>query len=155
MTRARFPDGPPFKGGLDVLKLLVEFDQAWQNGTPPRIEDFLQAAQRAEQTNSGPDQRQLLERLIQIDLEYRWRSTVSGSVLAAGSLPERPHLEDYLKCYPQLGAPESLSLELIGEEYWVRQLWGDRPSHSTEGAGFEAKPPSPSRLPRTPEHTNT
>jgi hypothetical protein len=71
--------------------------------------------------------RQWLQALIQIDLEYRWRLKVAGS---SPELPKCPRLEDYLARFPELGAAERLTLELIGEEYRVRQRWGDCPKHA-------------------------
>jgi serine/threonine protein kinase len=117
MMQPHFTDG--------ILELLAQFDQAWQSGTPPRIEGFLeQIPPHAE------DQRRLLEKLIPIDLDYRWRPTVAGSGRTTGSLPERPRLEDYARCYPQLGTTAQMPVELIGEEYWVRKRWSTPPSHA-------------------------
>src|SRR5262249_33929591 len=102
-----------------------QYDRAWQEGRPPHIPEFLAFASAL----PSPARRQLLEGLVQIDLEYRWRHAAQGKVSGAGSFPQRPLLNDYLNGYPELGPVEALSLELIGEEYWVRQVWGDRPGH--------------------------
>src|SRR5262249_38269130 len=36
----------------------------------------------------------------------------------------------------ELGTIEQLSLQLIGEEYWARVRWGDRPNHEHYAARF-------------------
>lgn len=111
-------------------KLLFQFEQAWQKGVPPPIEKFLPPA-----SASGSGRRKLLEELLQIDLEHRWRR--------AGKLDSpdrwassRPRLEDYIARYPELGPWDQLSLELITQEYTVRQCWGDRPDHAEYVARF-------------------
>jgi serine/threonine-protein kinase len=120
MTRPRAADVPVPAEKSDAEDILFQFDQAWQKGPPPRIEEFLQnAAARSH----------LLEELVKIDLECRWRKK------SAASSPLT--LEDYAKRFPQLGPPGP-SLELIGEEYRVRQRWGDRPGHGEYQARFAA-----------------
>ena len=66
-----------------------------------------------------------LRELIPLDLEYRWRGPASRP---KGSLPPRPRLEDYLARYPELvNRPAGLLVELVGAEYRIRRIWGDRP----------------------------
>jgi hypothetical protein len=104
--------------GLEDLDPLLErFELAWQSGVPPVIEEFLPAGPAAPAL--------LLQELIPIDLEYRWRREI-----AAGNLPPQPRLSDYAKRFPQLGPLGRLPVELIGEEYRVRHRWGDRPGHA-------------------------
>lgn len=117
----------------DIEKLLYEFDHAWQRGPAPRIEDLLQGQTR--------DRRPVLEELVKIDLEYRWRRAASGNGGAAGALPARPCLEDYVARYAELGRLEALAPELIAAEYRVRQRWGDRPARSDYAARFPGKGP--------------
>ena len=38
--------------------------------------------------------------------------------------------------FPELGPFDQLALALIGQEYKVRQCWGDRPSHADYAARF-------------------
>jgi hypothetical protein len=112
---------PPAANPPDVEKLLEQFEEAWQRGSPPRLGDFLALA-----AAEPPARALLLEELVKIDLECRW------SLGAA----ERPRLEDYAARYPDLGRPERLSVALIAEEYRVRQRWGDHPSHAEYVARF-------------------
>ena len=113
----------PTPGWQDREKLLDQFDRAWQSGTPPRIEDFLPADGAGREAR-----RELLEELIAVDLQYRWRSQPGG----------RLRLEDYLARHPEL---RPLPLALVGEEYWVRQRWGDRPNHAEYAARFPQHQP--------------
>lgn len=96
----------------DLEPLVAPFDKAWQNGGAPRIEDHLPQAGDLRRAAA-------LTELIKIDLERRWRNPRESS---------RPRLEEYAARFPELGGGAGLSLELIAEEYWVRCLWGDKPS---------------------------
>jgi tRNA A-37 threonylcarbamoyl transferase component Bud32 len=122
MAEPRCANVPPAEGREDLDRLLDRFEGAWRAGTPPAIEDFLPAR--------GPGRRPVLYELVKIDLEYRWRRTAAG----AAGWPARPRLEDYAARLARLGPPGRLPLDLIGEEYRVRQCWGDRP-RAAEYAG--------------------
>jgi serine/threonine protein kinase len=130
---------------LDLEQLVDSFEQAWQSGRPPRIEQFLPTSAEA------PRHREILEELVKIDLEYRWRQAqprdadlppCAGSdsdfatALDKSGVPQHPRLEDYVARYPELGPLDQLSVDLIGEEYMVRQQWGDRPSQTQYLARF-------------------
>jgi serine/threonine protein kinase len=97
-------------------QILDAFDVAWQTGQSPSIEAFLEGA-------AGPARRRLLEELIPIDLEYRWRVPVP----AGDPVGANPRLDVYLRRFPELGAVDHLPVALIAEEYRVRHWWGDRP----------------------------
>jgi len=111
-----------------AAELLNLFEEAWQHGAPLRIEDLLASPAARQSAN----RRQLLEELISIDLEYRWRAQRS----APGGATDSLRLEEYARRYAELGRAEQLPLELIGQEYRVRQCWGDRPSHAEYAARF-------------------
>src|SRR5262245_56521632 len=114
----------------DSEALLLRFDQAWQQGTPPSIEQFLGFFPPA------AGRRPFLEELVMIDLEYRWRLGELGIVAPSGLIRERPRLEDYVAHYAELGGLAQLALELIGTEYRVRRRWGDRPGAAEYAARF-------------------
>src|SRR5262249_38121049 len=97
------------------------FENAWQTGHPPRIEDFLPAGPGV---NGTASHRKLLEHLVRIDLEFRWRRAGAGG--------GGPRLEEYAVRFPEL----ELAEKLVSEEYWVRHLWGDRPDHGEYLARF-------------------
>jgi tetratricopeptide (TPR) repeat protein/tRNA A-37 threonylcarbamoyl transferase component Bud32 len=109
---------------------LDRFDSSWREGSSPRIEDFLPPG--------GRERREALVELVKIDLEYRWRqgqeSTPSGS--RGGDFPSLPKLDDYARAFPELGSERDWPLDLIGEEYRARRLWGDRPAHVAFGERF-------------------
>lgn len=108
-------------------KLVYGFDKAWQSGQAPRLTDFLP---QGRWTGGHPAYRKFLEELVKIDLEYRWREGDHASGKA------RLCLEDYARSLAEFGLVEHLSAELIGEEYRVRQRWGDRPRHAEYVARF-------------------
>jgi serine/threonine protein kinase len=118
-------NSPPFAD--EVLQLLAQFDRSWQSGVPPRIEEFLARA-----GNSAANG-ELLEELIKVDLEYRWRRTANLGTAV------RPLLEEYLRRFPELGPLDRLPAELIAEEYRIRHRWGDRPGHAEYAARFPAQ----------------
>jgi serine/threonine protein kinase len=145
-------NSPPSLRGLadasaNLDAALNRFEEAWRQGAPPRIEEFLPA------TNGHAEQvRALLEELILIDLNYRWRlldSQAAGWIDWASpagtrsevSLLARLVLEDYVKHFPRLGPLERLPVEMIAEEYRVRHLWGDRPSLETYQSRFPQHEP--------------
>lgn len=126
-------------------RLVDAFEEAWQSGTPPSLAQFLSPAV-VDTPSEGCPRRELLEELIKIDLEYRWRrvkerrdetrlppadrQNATNTPASADNLPETPRLEDYVACYPELGSLHELPVDLIGEEYRVRRLWGDAPGHA-------------------------
>jgi serine/threonine protein kinase len=112
-------------GPLDIERLLENFEEAWRQGASPRIEAFLAGA------GDIPGRRQLLEELICIDLDYRWRD---ASRRSGNQSP--PSLHDYLQRFPELGSGDELACSLIGSEYRIRKHWGDRPSHEAYQARF-------------------
>src|SRR5262245_45557340 len=97
------------RGASEFMQTLDDFDQAWQGESPPDLGAFL----RPEATE-GMDlllRRQLLEELVKIDLEYRWKRGAGATPQATpetdGStlpprLPRRPTLDSYLRLYPEL-----------------------------------------------------
>src|SRR5262245_41428844 len=99
----------PTSGGLesrpDLDKLLYDFDKAWRSGSPPLLAQFCPS------DGDAACRRELLEELIKIDLEYRWRQG------------DRRLLESYLAQFPEL----SDAVGLAAEEYRARQRWGDQP----------------------------
>jgi len=104
------------------------FEAAWRAGEAPCIRDYVEG----DWSNDQPIPfRLLLEQLVEIDLEYRWRATKeaeaegNGPLPAAAELPLQPRLADYVARYPALGPLEQISAGLIGQEYYIRCRWGD------------------------------
>src|SRR5262249_31370340 len=120
-------------------RLIDEFDQAWRSGGPPSIAAFL--ARTDNSAAEAPGRRALLEELIKIDLEYRWRR--HGHCDSSTPLASECFLLDhYLARFSELGPREELSLDLIGWEYHARHYWGDRPAHGGYHERFGARGPA-------------
>ena len=130
---------PPNPPALEAF--LLRFDQAWQQGAPPRIEEYLAALPTSPASAGAATRRTFLEELVMIDLEYRWRLAALGVVAPAGSIRERPRLEDYVAHHAELGGLPQLSLELIAAEYRIRRRWGDRPGQAEYTARFPRQGP--------------
>ena len=140
MTRLHEISEPDFTP--ELLDFLREFEQYWQTGTAPGLKEFLDSA-TVGLTGDQNDRRLVLEELIKIDIEYRWRGGEALDKEKAGApagerLPGFPRLEDYIKQFPELATGQGLSPGLIVEEYRVRQRWGDHPGMAEYAARFPA-----------------
>ena len=99
-----------------------EFDQRWQAGCFPEIEEVI-----------PPDAEDrgvliaMLRELLPIDMEYRWRNALREPVF----VKRRPWLEDYIRRFPILGTSSGTVVGLAQREFRIRQIWGDRPSLAT------------------------
>ena len=125
--------------GHEIEAIVDRFEEAWQAGTPPAIDDFLP---------TEPEPRcAALAALVAVDLEYRWKLAKSLDCLAgsgesaappetAASVPPRPRVEGYLRRFTELGAIEAVPLELIAAEYRARHRWGDKPTQDEYAARF-------------------
>jgi len=82
-------------------EIIERFEEAWQGGERPAIEDYLKAEDVAPQ--------KLLLELVHAELECR---------LKAG---EEVRVESYVERYPQLAGDVEGVLELIAAEYNFRQ----------------------------------
>jgi WD40 repeat protein len=118
-------------------QLLLDFDQAWQTGSAPAIEEVLSPSS-GNAPATEPERQQLLAELVKIEVEYRWQQVAKGSSDPNRVLP-RPVVETYLERFPILKQSEPLVAELIGWEYRVRRLWGDGASHSEYLARFPTR----------------
>ena len=123
-----------------LARYLDQFEQAWQSGNAPEIEQFLAGLEDQWKNWDQTTRSKLLEELIKLDLEFRWRQlhqaggitadmAEQDTLVAGADESKRWFLEDYVRQHPQLGSSGKLSLELVLEEYRVRQLWGDSPTH--------------------------
>ncbi|MEQ8790593.1 MAG: serine/threonine-protein kinase [Pirellulaceae bacterium] len=61
-------------------------------------------------------------------MEFRYQASAQGNA-PCDELGGRPTWRDYVLRVPEIGQAAHLAPELIAEEYRMRQLWGDRPSH--------------------------
>ena len=64
----------------ELLDRLERFDLAWRNGTPPRIDVYLEAVEaHGCAAGMAPPRSRLLAELVKIDMEYRWRVDESAA----------------------------------------------------------------------------
>lgn len=122
---------PEIQSKIDSL--LDQFDEAWNRNEGPWIQDYL--------LPNGDDHFDaLLEELIKVDLEYRWRTpSDKRAIESKDSLPWFPLLRDYQTLFPELGSNDEISIALIAEEYRTRRRWGDQPQHSSYVLRFGRK----------------
>ena len=103
-------------------RILDRFDEAWRCGDVPPIERYLAAMPKTRDAGTAEIRRLALIDFIAIDLEYRWKlagnERLSNRNDSGGrsSLPDRPILEDYVNCFPELGSTTDLPCEVIVEE---------------------------------------
>ncbi|RIK82687.1 MAG: hypothetical protein DCC68_05475 [Planctomycetota bacterium] len=139
----RFPNGDD---GFDAR--ILRFDQAWQSGHAPRIDDYLAGSGAGRE--DADERRRLLVELVMVDMEYRWRRRAAlGDTLSSSPTPptavsgdsaqeasdfarEEPpfHVENYLGRFVEFGDATSAPLALVVNEYRVRHRWGDGPAHA-------------------------
>ena len=96
----------------ELQQIADRFEKTWKKvgvqGEPPDLAKFLPPPQ-------DPLRKIVLQELVKIDLEARWRRDQSTG------------LEFYLQRLPELGAAKDLSPALLFEEYRVRHEYGDKP----------------------------
>ena len=119
--------------------LCDRFEKAWEGGAGPEVSQFLESVGDLWKTWQPETRQQLLEELIKLDLEYRWQRqdqeqrtadmAEQDTLVGDQSVSNQLFLEDYLRQHPELGSSGRLSLQLVVEEYRVRQRWGDQPGH--------------------------
>lgn len=123
-----------------------QFESAWQNGSPPPIEELLP-------DHSAPHRRATLQELVLIDLEFAWKR-FAGRDPSQGEPLEPPSVEAYLRRFPQLDTVEAAQ-RLREQAAGVRQRYfpaaqdpaQDAPRRAAERTvGDEAGPPRKSDL---------
>ncbi|MCI0683141.1 MAG: serine/threonine protein kinase [Gemmataceae bacterium] len=118
--------------------VLERFEEAWQQGPAPALAAFLPPVHAGSAPARDAACKRLFHELVKIDLEYRWRRHAADAIHERDLLPRCPRLEDYVALFQGLGGLSDLPLDLIGEEYRVRQRWGDRPTHAEYAGRFPA-----------------
>ena len=87
--------------------LIREFEQAWKEGPPPQISDFVLGDSQGDELNARDNV--LLRELMHVDLEYR---------VKAG---QRACVETYLDRFPEIALDPDGVLDLIAAEYEFRR----------------------------------
>jgi tetratricopeptide (TPR) repeat protein len=88
-----------------IERILDRFEDAWQRGERPSLDDYLSEASR----EAISERRALLIELVHEDLEYR---IVNG---------EAARVEGYLERYPELRHDPTVLVELIASEFKLRR----------------------------------
>lgn len=102
-------------------RIILAFEQNWRAASPPSISAAVDGCDLSAR-------RALAQELAAIDMEFRWQASAQGEVF---SVPPggQPTWHDYVNHVPDIGDVDGIPPALIAEEYRIRQLWGDRPSH--------------------------
>ncbi len=104
---------------LAVMEAAIRrFEKAWQSGVIPEICNFIPKDVNESQRNK------LATELVCVDLEYRWKHESNSQ--KARHIP----LEAYAELFDHFPVTD-LPVEIIAEEYRVRRLSGNRPSHTS------------------------
>jgi len=118
--------------------ILDQFDCLWRGSdSAPELGPFLEGS-----GVSCNEQRPLLLELIAIDMEYRWRrasisrdgdaveseSSPADEQAAPQAIGQRPLVEDYARCWPEVLHNGLIPIGLIAEEFRIRHRWGDSPA---------------------------
>ncbi len=85
-----------------------KFAIALQKGKADDWEPFLQGS-------PANLRKPILHELIKIDLDHRWNHD------------EKPLLEEYFSRHPEIGDADTLPVDLIAEEYRIREKYGLKP----------------------------
>jgi serine/threonine protein kinase len=121
MDHATEPQRQPSNEDWRRLNELADrLEAAWQNAESVDLGSLLPAA-------TDPLRPAALRELVQTDLEIRWRRG------------ETAELERYLQTFPELGSAATLPVELLYEEFRIRQLYGDKPPLDAYQARFPAQ----------------
>jgi WD40 repeat protein/tRNA A-37 threonylcarbamoyl transferase component Bud32 len=145
-VRSAYATVPP-EGAISPADRLIDaFRRQWQRGEPPLLVEFIRQSVAAAEIAAEP-RRELVLRLIALDLEYRWRGALAAP-RATGQQTEFPtmsapaRLEDYHDALSSVSdGPVRWPAELILLELRLRERCG------------EAVPPAEylKRFPDTPE----
>jgi serine/threonine-protein kinase len=95
------------------------FEEAWRQGRPQPIEQFLPPEDHSNYLAT-------LEELVQIELEFAWKARGESSTVVGGA-KRAPCVENYLARFLCLNQPPIL-VRLLQQEFRVRHDYGDRPS---------------------------
>ena len=110
---------------FSLTRTLKSFEGEWESSPPASIDAHVEAV-------SADRRVTLLQELICIDMEFRWRNQSGSAIQATQSLRSDATIpvlsvEDYLRTYPELGNPDTVDVLLVEEEFRVRTQWDAPP----------------------------
>lgn len=101
-------------------EVVSQFERAWEQANDVDLAGYLPP-------EGDPGRPEALHELIKTEMEIRWRR--GQSVI----------LEQYLARFPELGTVDTITPQLIYEEYRTRRLYGDRPELEAYNLRFPAQ----------------
>lgn len=107
----------------DIGDRLVQFEAAWSSGQVPDVARYFRDA--------SDEDRQLIEDLIEIDLECRWKqfdAECDPSAKDRYGFPRFPLVDDYASLLQESLQQLIFTPHCVAEEYRVRSRWGDKPN---------------------------
>jgi hypothetical protein len=105
-------------GEWDQLHTILErFEKAWHEADTVVLADFVPPPEE-------PLRTVVFQELVKADLANRWQRH------------QEIYLEDYLNRFPDLGTPQTVSPQLIYQEYCIRKRYADRPELASYQARF-------------------
>jgi hypothetical protein len=105
-----------------VEQQIAAFESAWQEGSLPNLNDFFTGESLIDAT--------LARELAAVDMEFRWRHA-DEIEHPDNTNGQPPSSHDYADLFRDENGIHSLPIELVIEEYRIRNVWGDCPSAST------------------------
>lgn len=119
---------------FSLTRVLKSFEREWESAPPAAIEPHLAGV-------TGDQRKTLLQELVCVDMEYRWRSrsgsetagefsfsaTAATRLIPGDSTIPVLLVDDYLAQFPELGDAATVDSLLIEEEFRVRCRWGEQP----------------------------
>ncbi len=111
---------------FSLTRSLKSFEREWDVSPPASIDAHLEGA-------TGSRRLTLLQELVCIDMEFRWRNQSTSATQATQTLGSDSTIpaflvDEYLARYPELGTSEVVDALLVEEEFRVRTQWGDGPN---------------------------
>jgi hypothetical protein len=102
-------------------RVILDFERVWRSDSPPCISQAIHDCEA--NAKAG-----LARELALVDMEFRWQASARGRSLS-DSLGGQPTWWEYAQHVPDIGGVSQIPPVLVAEEYRIRQVWGDRPSH--------------------------
>lgn len=139
-----------FDSNLDVV--LSDFEAACQSDSPPTLQDYWARATMAGVADSVDQRRALLQEMIALDLEYRWKRKTTAlpddqTLLHGGAAEAIPQLEDYQSLLEsQFGPMPAWPVSLILDECRIQQRYAELPNASAYQQRFPDVPGLPEAL---------
>src|SRR5690349_9169463 len=114
------------QGSVFCLSVQERFERQWRRGGEPNLPGFWKQMLSGQPTLTADVRQQLLWRLVEIDLDYRWSAPTGIAKGGSRTSPRREPwlLEEYSRHLPELGPIERFPVDVIAHEYRLRRTSG-------------------------------